>query len=124
MLLASIFFPYWILSQYSDFDTLRARTLRACDTRSNLDKVKAICPLGGTGGIPQWVLDNQGGELHGLVCVGGFIGAATPAGDEFSRRELRSALVDRLSPLDEVDQMCDDSRRIRLLANPQITLRP
>ena len=86
---------------------MQADVLERCDLRSNPSKLKAFSPRGGTDGIPQSILDAQGGEVGGVKCVGAFVGAETEIGRQYMRGELERVLAARLKPLDEIDAMTD-----------------
>ena len=60
----------------------------------------------GVEGIPAYILDAQGGEIHGFKCVGAFVGTPTAEGTAYRSRELSKALKSRLDPLDSLDAMC------------------
>ena len=75
--------------------------------RTNTGKLNALCPRGGVEGIPAYILDAQGGEIHGFKCVGAFVGTPTAEGTAYRSRELSKALKSRLDPLDSLDAMHD-----------------
>ena len=53
-------------SVYDDFGYMREVVEDDTDNVSNLTKVAAMCPSGGTEGIPGAILEAQGGEIHGF----------------------------------------------------------
>ena len=62
---------------YDDFGYMREFVEGACDATSNPSKLIAMCPSGGVEGIPAGILEAQGGEVHGFICVGMVISAST-----------------------------------------------
>ena len=92
----------------ADIDKIWRIVGEDCDAESTLDKVRGLCPLGGTEGIPDWILENQEGEIHGLICVGAVFCADTEKGRAFGFEELSRILTERLAPLDEIDLMRDE----------------
>lgn len=60
------------------FEAVRATHKACCNLDSNEDKIKAFVPGGGTAGIPDNVLQRQGGEVLGFKCGGSFVAANTP----------------------------------------------
>ena len=61
---------------YTDFQFVRDKLYNNCDLLTNTEKLKAFCPVGGVEGIPADILDEQGGEIFGFKCVGGYVGSA------------------------------------------------
>ena len=92
---------------YPGFAEIQRIDREECDVRTNTDKLKALCPRGGVEGIPDSILEAQGGEIHGFKCVGAFVGAPTDAGTAYRTRELAKVLASRLAPLDSLDTMHD-----------------
>jgi hypothetical protein len=54
---------------YEAFARVRLEQLRDLNLHSNMGKVKAINPLGGTDSIPAEILHAKGGEIVGFKCV-------------------------------------------------------
>ena len=92
---------------YQDFSNMRDKVERECDLISAPAKIKAIAAKGGTNGIPAWILDAQGGEIHTFKCVGAYIHTDSPAGRSAAQAALRAAMADRLAPLDGIDGVLD-----------------
>jgi hypothetical protein len=90
---------------YEAFQRLRNRMETVCHLTSNKTKIKALCPSGGTEGIPAWILEAQGGEVLGVKCVGAYVGANTDDAKAWRSKQLEAKLMKRLSTLDEVDAM-------------------
>ena len=77
---------------YGNFKHLRDELEERCDLLTNLDKLKAFCPRGGTAGIPAELLREQGGKIFGFKCAS----AATLAPTR--RRALRGGLASCARP--------------------------
>ena len=88
---------------YRDFEVLRTNEETDCDLGENDVKLRALCPRGGTAGIPDAILEAQGGEVHHLKVVGAFVGPNTDAGIMARRDALTAAMEQRLAPLDYID---------------------
>lgn len=79
------------------FAAVRATHAARCNLHSNVEKLKAFVPSGGTDGIPTYVLDQQGGEVLGFKCGGSYVAANTPQGDAWRIEKLKDILDQRLN---------------------------
>jgi hypothetical protein len=103
------------------FEHVRRLQKEQCNLESNTSKLKAFVPCGGVAGVPDYIIEAQGGELLGFMCVGGVVGRDTPEADAWKIEQLSLVLAARLAPLDRIDRDFvdsadgpQDSRQIRM----------
>ena len=99
------YFHGWPEELYAAFAYQLQHSLSTVGLESNINKLKALAPGGGTEGIPDYILEAQGGEVPGLKVVGTWAAPRTAAADEWRAAQLAAKLKQRLAPLDKLDAM-------------------
>lgn len=79
-----------------------------CNLESNTSKLKAFVPTGGVEGVPGLFLDAQGVEILDFKCPGAYVGADTPASDEWKIDQLTQIRAAQRGALARINRYFED----------------
>ena len=85
---------------YEAFEETRNDQRRECTLESNVKELKAFSVSHGVANVPQYILDNQGGHIHGFKCVSAFVGPDTVEGTAWKIDMLTKTFGKKLNYLD------------------------